>query len=102
MKTDTITTIDRYKHSPAYGKNVWPFAPLLDKPRAGYKAEHLTGAIAHGQEVEIIEKQQAHDDVWCHVRWDVEHEGENYHQEGWCKRQFLVNEGASYFEKVNG
>ena len=102
MKTDTITTIDRYKSSPAYGQKVWPAVILLDKPRAGYDPkQHITGAVAHGQEVEIVDKQQAHDDLWCLVRCDIEHEGEVYHQEGWCKRQLLENEGASYFEEVN-
>ena len=97
--TDTINLIDRYKSSPAFGVQVMDFAPLLDKPRTGYKPENITGAVAHGQAVEIIEKKQEHNDVWLLVSCDIEHDGENYHQEGWVKRQLLENEGKSYFEQ---
>ena len=96
---DIITCIDRYKSSPALGEQVLKAVILIDKPRAGYLAQHVTGALAHGAEVEIIDKKQAHNDVWCKVTGDVKHEEEILHQEGWCKRQFLENEGKSYFEQ---
>ena len=102
MKTDTITTIDRYKVSPAYGKNVLPFVSLLDKPRMGYNPQmHMTGAVPHGQVVEVLDKKQEHNATWCKIQCDIEQDGETYHQEGWCSAKFLEDAGKAYFESVN-
>jgi hypothetical protein len=99
--SDTITCIDRYKASTAFGTQVLPFASLLDRPRQGHEAKHLTGALAHGAKVEVIDKRQDNGDIWCKVSATVTHEGKEYVQTGWVKRQFLQNEGAAYFEAVN-
>jgi hypothetical protein len=99
---DKITLIDRYKVSPTYEKQITAVALLLDKPREGMIiAGNVTGAVGHGQEVEILEKKQDNKALWCYVTCEVEHEGKAYPQKGWVKRQFLENEGASYFEEVN-
>ena len=99
--TDTICLIDRYKASPAFGKQTLPFVALLDRPRRGYLAIHMTGACGHGAEVEILEKKQDNKEVWCKVRGSITVEGEERIQEGWCKILFLEREGLSYFEAVN-
>ena len=97
--TDTITTLDRYKNSPSAGAVLEMVVALIDKPRAGYTHESITGAVAHGQVVKVLDKQQAHSDIWCKVACDPEKDGVVYHQEGWCKRQFLEVEGESYFDQ---
>lgn len=102
MTTDTITCIDRYKYSPAYGERILPFATLLDRPRTLYTAEQMTGAVGHGFAVEILEKKQDNGDLWCKVRATDVKDEQTYIQEGWVKRQFLEREGESYFEAVNG
>ena len=65
----------------------------LWKSKAGIlKANNVGGALAHGDEVEIIRR---HKDGWVSIRANVEHEGEIYHQVG------LVRESLIKVESIN-
>ena len=65
----------------------------LWKSKAGIlKANNVGGALAHGDEVEIIRR---HKDGWVSIRANVEHEGEIYPQVG------LVRESLIKVESIN-
>ena len=52
-------------------------------------ADNLTGALAHGSEVEVLSKDT---DGWYKVSADVEHEGKTFHQEGYVMNSLIKRE----------
>ena len=90
MKTDRIHGIDRYEHSFANGELVVPVALLWNKPGAIAKAKNLTGAVAHGCEVDVIKRKVHKKRNFFHVTTTVEGKV----QKGWISAMLLEDRGA--------
>jgi len=54
-KIDYICGIDRYEHSESYGKKVVEVAYLVKRPGKVITSERLTGVLAHGAKVNVVD-----------------------------------------------
>ena len=97
MTTDTIWGIERTPHAVHYGELVVEVALLYHEPAAPLEASNITGALAHGSEVEVIESQEIDSALWCKVAADIEHEGQIYEQRGWLRASLLKDAGEAEF-----
>ena len=86
---DKICGIDRYEHSPTYGEQVVDVAILWIRPGAPFKDVSVSGAIKHGDAVEVLEKKQYKQELWCKVSC-TKYADE---QAGWLKATLLEEEG---------
>ena len=88
-KTDTITGIDRYEHSPDRGKLVVEAVILWRRPGIEAAAEHVTGAVAHGDEVEVLRTVKRDGGVYARVKTDKYPN----RQSGWMRATLLEKLG---------
>ena len=54
-----------------------------------FNADNLGGALAHGTEVEVLNKDN---DGWYKISADVKHEGKTYHQGGYVRNTLIKRE----------
>jgi len=95
---DQVWGIDRYQNSPYYGQVVTETVHLWNEAGAKMLAANMTGALAHGAFVRVLNKRtvDGHDWYKCHAR--VEHEGKRYVQRGWVVDRMLRKRGKGAFE----
>lgn len=86
---DKVWGIDRYEGSPTFGLQVVPVILLWVQPGASPEKKNLTGALAHGAQVEIISEERLDDLDWFHVRSTVD--GKT--QEGFVRGTLLRDRG---------
>ena len=89
---------DRYKHSPYYGEITQPVILLWREPGLRVAAANMTGALRHGEFVEVLGKTALRGSDWYKVRFDVQHEGQTYPQVGWLADRMLRARGKGAFE----
>ena len=63
------------------------------RPGAPFKADSLTGAVLHNQEVTVKARVTYKEDVWYKVECKITHEGKTYWQRGWLKAALLKELG---------
>ena len=97
-KRDRAWGIERNPSSAAFGEQVlggegqMPII-LWSRPGCVAAAENVTGAVKHGQTVELMRKVQYRDEMWWRVRTAVVHKGKKHMQRGWIKQTLLRREG---------
>ncbi|MBW2674607.1 MAG: hypothetical protein JRD89_14550 [Deltaproteobacteria bacterium] len=91
---DEICGFDRYTNSIRRGELEVPIALLWKRPGCKAVAKNLTGALAHGEAVEILEKKQVKRTTYIRVRGI----GHDEKQKGWVSPSLLLDEGL----KVQG
>lgn len=96
--TDHAHGIERNPDSPMSGKLVLggkgqiPIM-LWREPGLPIKAENFTGAVAHGQELQVLRMKEHDGAEWYYVKCVVKHEGKSYPQKGWIRRPLLKELG---------
>ena len=91
-ETDTLYGIDRYKDSPMFGKLVVPEINLWKK--SGSKGK-IIGTLQHGTAVEIVDKDQVNNFMFCKVRGSRQR---GTPITGWCRASLLKDAGESEFK----
>lgn len=86
---DTICTIDRYEHSPAYGEQVIDGVILWKMPGANLNENSVSGAVKHGDEVRVITTTTYKGELWAKVECTAYPKK----QMGWLKSVFLAELG---------
>ena len=91
MTTDNICLIDRYEHSPTRGEMAGEKAVLWTRPHNWPHPDKVKGALAHGDEVEILDSKFYKKAEWYKVRCD------KYPtvQQGWLYATMLEKAGLT-------
>lgn len=91
MATDTICGIDRYKDSKEFGKMVVETVILWRMPSADLKRDNVSGAVKHGDAVEILSTTHYKGELWAKVKCTI-YEKE---QKGWLSANLLKTLGRT-------
>jgi hypothetical protein len=83
--TDKVCGIDRYKASSSFGELIVETILLWKRPNCEMKAGNLTGALAHGSEVEVLEWRGGKAKVVAIVEGNI--------QTGWLRTTLLEEAG---------
>lgn len=92
---DTLTGIERYHRSEAYGELVVPVITLWKEPGLPPKADNVAGVLDHGAEVQVTQKKRRQGRDWYFVR------NEEQDQEGWIVAAFLDRLGETDARRVS-
>lgn len=88
---DKMYGIERYPKSQALGELVCPVIMLWKKYGETKTAEAISGALKHGEAVEVLERVKWMGRTWCRVRAEANELRQA--QEGWVLVEFLEGYG---------
>lgn len=92
-KLDHICGIDRYQHSGYYGIQVLEVVILWNKAKAAMAREgNVSGALAHGAEVEILRERTVSKLTFSLVE-ETKPPNEQKPQKGWVRNTLLLKAG---------
>jgi hypothetical protein len=94
---DQIWGEDRYLNSPYYGQVVNEIIILWQAPGLPVAKENMSGALAHGSYVQVVNKAEMRGKTWYKVLCSVQHDGRNYPQVGWVSERMLLKRGRDAF-----
>lgn len=93
QQIDTVCGVDRYQVSPTFGQLVAPVIYMWKAISAAPIAKNLSGAVAHGTQVEIVRTKEQDGKTYAFVKCDIIHNKKTYPQHGWVSAALLTNLG---------
>lgn len=88
---DILHGIEREPLSPAVGQLVCPVVFLWKQPGQTLKASAMSGALKHGETVEVTDAKVLNGRTWYHVNSPAT--DKRPAQSGWCLDSFLLEKG---------